>query len=71
MCGRVSVGAGTMGVVMIEPATPLFATPETPSDPPEKPPERAPRRAIKLGLEGLNPAQQEAVTLPVGPGYPA
>ena len=34
---------------------------------PQSEPERPPRRIMRIGLDGLNPAQQEAVTLPVGP----
>jgi DNA helicase-2/ATP-dependent DNA helicase PcrA len=59
---------------MNEPARTLWgpeslASSETraPEPPPEAEAPRPPRRKIHLDLEGLNPAQHEAVTLPVGP----
>ena len=70
-----SVVAGTMADVMIEPSSTLFnvpasepaaVSPSAPSDSPRAP-ERVPRHFPRLDLDGLNPAQREAVTLPVGP----
>ena len=56
------------GGVMIEPASTLFNPPENPpNEAPDVAPESSPRRRITLDLDGLNPAQREAVTLPVTP----
>ncbi len=55
---------------MSDPAGTLFNTPTStpaPAPQPGSAPESAPRRFTRLDLEGLNPAQREAVTLPVGP----
>jgi DNA helicase II / ATP-dependent DNA helicase PcrA len=52
-----------MGVAMIEPASTLTSAPTSPQGEPEG----ARRGFGHLALDGLNPAQQEAVTLPVGP----
>jgi superfamily I DNA/RNA helicase len=52
---------------MIEPASTLFGAPASPPEPAPAASESVPRRFARLDLEGLNPAQREAVTLPVGP----
>jgi DNA helicase-2/ATP-dependent DNA helicase PcrA len=52
---------------MIEPASPLTSPPTGSTIDALSDPQRAPRRFTRLSLDGLNPAQQEAVTLPVGP----
>ena len=55
---------------MSEPASTLFGAPSEPERAPSTAlaaPDAAPRRIRRLDLGGLNPAQQEAVTLPVGP----
>src|SRR5579862_7872947 len=58
-----------MGVVMIEPASTLFNAPSEAerarADASAEP--QPPRRRVRLDLDGLNPAQHEAVTLPIGP----
>jgi DNA helicase-2/ATP-dependent DNA helicase PcrA len=56
-----------MDGVMSDPASTLFNAPTSAPAPAPGPPEGASRRFTRLDLEGLNPAQREAVTLPVGP----
>ena len=67
MCDRLSAGAGTMGDAMNEPASTLFNVPTERDRAAPAAADTAPRRHITLDLDGLNPAQREAVTLPVGP----
>jgi DNA helicase-2/ATP-dependent DNA helicase PcrA len=52
---------------MSDPASTLFNAPTSAPAPAPATPESASRRIRHLDLEGLNPAQREAVTLPVGP----
>ena len=52
---------------MNEPASTLWNPPAEPASEPRPAAPEAPRRRITLDLDGLNPAQREAVTLPVGP----